>query len=794
MALVALGGYGRSELYPFSDIDLLLLYDPSAEAQVSDVVQAVFYPLWDTGLEVGHGVRTVEACLADARKDFFLQVALLDARFIVGDMALFNQLETDLRQDFVEGRRRAFVEDMLAHRAERYRRFGLHSYLLEPDIKESRGGLRDLQAMLWTAQVLFGLAGLPAMEEAGLLMPEERLSLEDAWEALIRIRNRLHYVSGRKNDRLYFEHQEQMAKAFGHHDADGMLAVEHFMREVYGHMRTVAVVTTLFFEHAEEVLRLSFPTAEDSVLEAGIEILDGCIHLTDLPLLEKRPYLLMRVFVHAARTGLPVHYRTRKLVSAHIHLIDEKLRRSRRMAKAFLEVLQEAKEPLPVLEAMLETGLFPAYIPEFRDVESLAQHDVYHAYTVDRHLLQTVSEVRRLQDEEKAIFMSLASPHVLYLAALLHDIGKGHGHGHAERGAGFVEEIGERLGLLPEEVACLAFVVRDHLFLVNTALRRDLEDEAFILRCARAVEDPDRLNMLYLLSIADSRATGPGVWTDWKAALVLEFYLKIAHLLERSDLINPDRVKAVEWMREQVSEFLGEDVSVDPSLLPEDYLLSFAPEAIVRHMHLKAKLKTSTALVYPEDHGANWSVLIMAQDRTGLLARICGVLALHNLNVLAAQIFTLRDGTAVDVLEVRSLLENAFEDQDWNALRSDLHLALDDRLGLVHRLGCKYSLLGAGASNVSLTRAAQVVIDNQTSDFYTVLEVYAADRVGLLYDITRTLAEFGINIFRAKIGTRADQVVDVFYVLDKFGVKIVDRLFQEEIRQVLLHVVNQGAS
>ncbi len=787
MAVVALGGYGRQELFPFSDIDIMLLYPPEEETALESVAECLFYPLWDASLEVGHGVRTVEACLENAKADFFFLVSMLDARLLCGNSALFDELTSRFRQSFIQGNRKEFVLQMLAHRNERHRRFGSHVYLLEPNIKESRGGLRDLQSMIWVSRVLFNLGDLRAMEDAGLLSGKEKKALDEAWETLIQIRNKLHFISGRKNDRLFFEYQEELARKAARGYEKEKQSVETFMRHIHNQLHTIAVASDLFFEHIDDTLHLS-PKGEDRHLEMGIEVVNGKIQLTDPEILPGRPYYLMKIFQHAAQEGLPIHHRTKRLISSNLSLIDQKLRSSLRMSKAFFGIFKAKHNPFPVLEAMLDTGILTAYLPEFDQVKSLVQHDVYHTYTVDQHLLQTVQELHLLRQREKKIFSAISCPHLLFLAGLLHDIGKGEGSGHAEKGAQLSEKIGKRMGLKPEEIGTLSFLVRNHLFLVDTAMRRDLEDEALILKCARKIQDLDQLDMLYLISIADSRATGPSVWTDWKAALLQELYLKIAHLLERSDLIDPDRVKAVQWMKDKITDLLGKEDRKLLDIMPEDYLLSFTPEAVVEHLRFKEKLNQKSFLLIPEDKQHYWSVLVIAKDRPGLLARIFGVLALHNLDVLAAQIFTLKDGTAVDVFEVASSLHETYREQDWDAVKHDTELALGDRLALSYRLASKQRpLCHAAPSNAYVQPSAEVVIDNETSDFYTLVEVYVKDKKGLLYDVTKTLTDFGLDIFRAKIGTKADQVVDVFYVLDRWGQKITETDLQEELKKALIY-------
>lgn len=618
------------------------------------------------------------------------------------------------------------------------------------------------------------------------------------------------------------------------------------MREMHGHLQTIAVISDLFFEHVDEVLGLAVKgerSNSDRTLEKGIELRNNRIHLiVSAKELAARPYLLMRLFLASAKTGAPVHHRTRKIVTANLALVDDKLRVSPRMSRPFLEILLHPVDPLPVLEVMLETGLLTAYIPEFARISTLAQHDIYHIYTVDRHLLQTVAELRLIGEQDSSVYLAVASPHILYLAALLHDIGKGAGGDHSLIGADMVGAVGVRLGLDPAERDCLSFLIRYHLFMPENALRRDLNDEVFIRRCAETIGDSDRLAMLYLLSIADSKATGPSAWSEWKGALLHEMFLKISPYLEpglitasHPDMVQRQVEQGVDWLRGQVVSLLGgnEEDQADVALLPADYLLSFTPEAVVEHIRIHREnyqVFQQKALIFPRELSQNWSLLIMARDRSGLLAKICGVLALHNLSVLSAQIFTWEGGEAVrarddlmarepgtqamngpvslasgmekerlalavDVLEVRSLDGLRFKEKDWQAVNDDLDLALNHRLGLEHRL---YQKLASIHERRKLPGAillgqqqSKVMIDNDISDSYTVIEAHSEDRAGQLYYITQTLADFGINIYRAFIATEVQQLIDIFYVLDSEGKKITDESFAVEVRAGLLYSMDR---
>jgi len=808
VALVALGGYGRQELFPRSDIDLMVLFQSSYK-EVGTVADGIFYPLWDTGLEVGHGVRNVGESVAQAREDYFFRVALLDARLICGSELLFAELERVYRRHFVDGKREEFVVEMKAHRKARRQRFGTHSYLLEPNIKEGRGGLRDIQAMLWTARVVFSLNGLGDMCSAGLLLEEEEKDFLAGWEMLAGIRGYLHCQGKRKNDQLYFEQQEDVATALGYREKNGVLAVEDFMRDLYGCLQNIAVITNLFFDHVDEVLGLIGGGSEGEGVrhvEKGIELRRGKVHLTAQPAqLQAKPQTLVRLFLVMARTGMDLHHRTRKAVPGNLHLINDRVRSSPRLTKAFFYILLEAQDVFTVLEVMLETGTLLACIPEFSRILTLAQHDVYHIYTVDRHSLQAVAELRRVVKEMPRVSQDVKSFKVLYLAALLHDIGKGSGRDHSIEGAEVAVIVGKRLGLNEKECEFLGGIVRLHLFIPENALRRDLNDTLFIKRCAETIGSLELLSMLYLVSIADSIATGPSAWSDWKAALMEELYYKVCPYFDLDQKKVTDGAElegheeqGAEWLREQVYELLSEekDIRVDIANLSADYMLSFTPETVVRHIvsHRDSyQLLRQKSLIRAEDGDDSWSLLIMATDSPGLLAKICGVMALNNLTVIRAQIFTWGDGTVVDVIDVRPTDGLSFVEKEWRVLNDDLDKAICYRLGLGHRLYRKLSSVYGKRWELAAEVATKVVIDNKSSDIYSVIEVYSADTPGQLYRITQALADFGMNIHKAYIATEVGQLIDVFYVLDAQGGKLIDIDFQQEVTQGLLHSVGRYA-
>jgi len=366
VALVALGGYGRCELYPYSDIDLLLLHDRKGGKQIQEVAEAILYPLWDKGFDVGHSVRTVQDALAFAREDFIFQVSLLDGRFLCGAKELWGRLRSAYEARLLQGRRRDFVAEMDRLRAQRRERYGSHSYLLEPHIKEGRGGMRDIQAMIWVAKAVFGLDTVRALREEAILDGREVDRFFASWNYLARVRNRLHHLSRRKNDQLVFQYQEELAEMFGYRDEGGLLGVEHFMRQVYGHLQTVAVTTDLFFDHVHEILGLERDAdsrSRNRKLEKAVLLRRGRLCFLSEEEVRRRPYVLMRIFLQAARTGQPLHHRSRQMVSRCLGLVTDDFRASRRVARIFLELITETPHPAEALEQMLETGLLQAISP-----------------------------------------------------------------------------------------------------------------------------------------------------------------------------------------------------------------------------------------------------------------------------------------------------------------------------------------------------------------------------------------------------------------------------------------------
>lgn len=798
IAIIAVGGYGRQEFFPYSDIDLLVLHDKRAAKHIRNVVESLLYPLWDEGFEVGHSVRTVKDAIKFAKTDFHFQVSLLDARLLAGSAKLFQELQETYKKKVLEGHRHQFVQTMKELIQERWDKYGTHTYLLEPHVKEGKGGMRDLQSMMWVAKAVFGLHDLDALETSGMLEAGNRRSLEESWSMLAKIRNQLHLLSHRKSDHLVFDFQDEVAAALEYKDKDGILGVERFMRDVYSHLQTVSVVTDLFFEHVHEVLGLTSGSATEQQLEQFIVAVRDTIRLTDVTAIETRPYLLMRLFLQSGRTGLPLHHRTRQTISDQLGKVDAHFRSSKRVAHIFLTLLTESKNIFYILETMLSTGLLTRYIPEFAGVESLAQHDLYHLYTVDRHLLQTVTELHKLRQTRAHLFAELNNVSVLFLAGLLHDIGKGKKTDHSALGSEMVMGISKRLHLSDEDCDSLGFIIRYHLYLPENAMRRDFTDNAFVRQAADLIGTIDRLTMLYLLTIADSKATGPSAWSDWKASLLAELYLSLKTCLSANcnvvdQVTRKEERQGVRWLREQIADRLGDMLpAIDIAELPEDYLLSYSLDAVQHHITTytqQADLLKEKFLLFAERRKRSWPILIMGPDKVGLLAKFCGILALHNLSVLSAQIFTWPESIVVDTLEVVPNNPLSFDEQNWQQVEQDLNRAIAGDLDVGKLLQQKINPQCLWLQQVQQLER-KVIIDNTTSQQYTIIEVYGGDNRCALYQLTQTIADFGLAIHRARIATEVEQLIDIFYVCTQTGTKLTDESVKETMTHSLMQIIN----
>jgi [protein-PII] uridylyltransferase len=751
-AVAAVGGYGRGLLLPRSDVDLLLLHDGSDPDALARLADDLLYPLWNAGLEVGHAVRTPEGC-EEATGRLDVGASMLDIRCVAGDDDLVadvaERIESWARRD-----PRAFAVAVREDSARRGDRFGSAAHLLEPDLKEGSGGWRDLHS-IWLLEKAVGRR----LEEAGHLRAREREALAAAEEFLTRIRSALHLETGKRGDRLVLDHQPAIARAMGFEDEPRLISIDGLMRALFEHAREIEFVLRAAIER---LLEEGAPAIAPPTFPAGV----------------------LEALAGEAEAG-------REPSAALLDSIDDLDLRGEvawdgAVREAFIRLLRAGDRGVASLEVLDRLGVLACFIPEWADVRCRPQRDPYHRLTVDAHLTRSLRTMGRLLAGEGAgddpvqaeAVRQVGDVDAVLLGTLLHDIGKIGAGGHVPVGSRVASSILDRMGAEPPVRDLVGFMVARHLLLPDTATRRDLSDENLVLDVAAAVGSPERLAALYLLAKADAEATGPAAWTSWRRTLIRELVAKVQHVLERGEM----GTELAEQLAERVDRIRGllddePDAEVDRFLarMPRAYLLTVEPPRVARHYATIAPpvgAKEVRAVHFEGVRPGTYEVLVVAQDRSGLLSWIAGSLALAGMSILTAHVFTTEDGVAADLFEVEGVWEPEVPERRWREFRGVLRRAIDGSISLERRVDEKRRWYPAPRVPTPIT----VAVDNDASDFSTVVEVGAPDRIGLLYDITRTFAELGLDVHLAKVATFEGRVVDSFYVRDALGPKLTDQL------------------
>ncbi|MEA5114393.1 MAG: [protein-PII] uridylyltransferase [Geobacteraceae bacterium] len=807
ITLVATGGYGRGELNPHSDIDLMFLYGGKEGRLVEEIAQKILYFLWDMRLDVGYSVRTVSDCIEISASDSTVKTALLDIRHICGDRALFKELVKIVLTRIMTNGSDAFIRQKVMDLNTRREKYGSSVYLLEPNIKEGEGGLRDLQTALWIAKVKFKVSDPRELVVKGVMSEEELNLYNGLLTYLWRIRNYLHYMTGRKNDQLTFADQSAIAAFLGYRDNAGILGVEEFLRDYYLNATKVeqfwSFMVSRCLQLDEGRQRLGFLIRRH--IGEGFYVIRGELVVPDESIIAQDPSRIMKLFEYAQKHGVELSVQARDLVRKSLYLVNDRFRRNRDVNSSFFAILRSQKGVAETLRLMHYLGLLIRFIPEFERVYCKAQHDLYHIYTVDVHSLFAVEEIIKLWNgvhrETRPLLTRLASEvgkrGLLLLAALLHDVGKGEGGNHAEKGAEMMPTIGRRLGLSKEDSERLQFLVRNHLLFAHIAQRRDLHDEKMIIQFARQMGKSENLNMLYLLTYADLKAVGPDVWTEWKAMLMEELYEKTFAVLERGDFKYEVKSEKVKNIRKKILEIIANEYPVsvvkeELKALSTRHLLSNNPDEIAGHVRMLLSLGVSPIVssVNHELESGYSKFTVCTFDVPGLFSMITGVMAANGMNILGAQINTSTNGKILDVLQINSPQGFVItDDARWRRVEKDLGAVIQGtiRVGTLVEKRHRPTLL---MEKVKPRFPTVIDIDNEVSDDYTVIDIYTHDKVGLLYDITSTLTDLGLYIGVSKISTKIDQVADVFYVKDIFGQKITFEDKLAEIRKRLLAVID----
>ena len=787
LVVVALGGYGRSELHPLSDIDLMVVYASELSPYVQRTMQELLYSLWDLGLQVGHSLRSLDDCVAMARTDFPSRTSMQEARFLAGDRRLFARFRRVLRENVYRRDFAQFLETTLGERDQRYRRYGASPYIGEPNVKESAGGLRDVHTAMWLGAAKFEARTLRELADKGLITPREQAATDAALTFLWRVRNELHFFSGHKNDVLGRDLQPRIAKNLGYENDDTSLGVERFMRDYYLHARVIHRVSRRLIARCQETLSRR-GSAEgrqrQQALADGLVFFDGQLHLADRDPgpLRAEPSRLMKVFWHLHRLGCELSLDLERALEDSLYLVDGGFQRSPAVRELFLDICRTWGRAAQTFSEMHELGLLGRYLPEFGALTCLVQYDVYHKFSADQHSLLAVEHLEALAPGQSAesegaaqVFNEVEKPELLMLGMLLHDVGKAKGHGHVAKGIPLVRELVVRMGLEPADGAVVEFLVAHHLTLSHIAQRRDIDDPKTVADLAAIAGDPQRLKMLYLLTWADMRAVGPGVLTPWQAVILHELYRRALVRLTGGRAERPSRPQLAERLRVAAGgEQPAQAVKAHLAMMSDRYVATTGVQRMAEHLRMLHQLSNTSVVTelfhHPDLRSSD--LVVVTRDLPGLFALIAGTLASQGVNIISAQIHTRADGIAIDTFQVNEPTGEAVTSPaTWARTLDALRAVL---IGDAQVATLLEKRRAAGRATTLAGGSAKITLDNHLSDDYTVLEVKCPDRLGLLYLVTRTLAALGLDIATARIATEIDQAVDTFYVHDGRGGKIED--------------------
>jgi [protein-PII] uridylyltransferase len=815
MAVVATGGYGRGLLAPHSDVDLLFLLPYRQTPWGESVVENVLYLLWDLGLKVGHATRNIDQTLRLARSDMTIRTAILDARLILGDRPLFEELMQRFRKEVVAGTAPKFIESKLAERDQRHKRAGESRYRVEPNIKDGKGGLRDLHTLHWLAKYLYGAGLGEDGAEAQAFTPSEQATFRRCERFLWSVRCHLHFLTGRPEERLSFDVQRAMADRMGYADRPGLRGVERFMKHYFLVAKDVGDLTTFLCTALEmEQVKsqpslgrmlnpLSWRRSPPTRINGSFRLENGRLNITGDDVFRRDPVNLIRYFAAAEEEDLFFHPDALRLLRRSLRLVDDRLRNDPEANRIFLEMLTSRKNPEPTLRRMNEAGVLGRFVPDFGRVVSMMQFNMYHHYTVDEHLIRTVGMLSAIERGDSAEAHPLASRVVggiqhrraLYVAAFLHDIAKGRDEDHSLVGVRIAKALGPRLGLTPAETETAMWLIEQHLTMSHVAFSRDISDPKTVRDFANIVQSPERLKLLLVLTVADITAVGPGIWNGWKGQLLRALYYETEPLVAGGHTQLPARERTMraqeafraavaDWPRDEVERFIERHYA--------DYWLRTETRKAVEHAKMvrtaEAEGKRLASSVTTDAFTAITELSLIAPNHPRLLAAFAGACAAAGANISSAHISTTRDGFALDTF----LLARDFDlDEDEIRRAGRITETIEKVLKGEVRLSDLVAKPRIRRSSPigAFTVAPEVLIDNTLSNEFTVLQVSGLDRPGLLYELTNTLSDLNLDIASAHVATFGEKAVDVFYVTDLTNKKIESTWRRKPIEERLLAVL-----
>lgn len=786
IAAAAVGGYGRGGLAPFSDIDLLFLHPHKLTANGEQIIEYVLYFLWDLGLKVGHAVRTPADCTRMARDDHTIATALLECRFLWGNQALFEEMRSDFWTKGLGSNPTAFVDAKLAERDARHQRMGDTRYVLEPNIKDGKGGHRDLHTLAWIAKALYHVEDLAELVTRGVLSPGEGRRFRKAERFLSDVRCHLHYLVGRAEERMTFDHQYALAERMGYHARPGARSVERFMKHYFIVAKDVGDLTRILCAAFEEkhqrqkIFSLSrLVSFQKSVGPCMLS--HGRLTMKHDDVFAEDPVNLLRLFHTAQQYEVDIHPEALRLVRRNLKLIDQ-VREDTEANRLFLEMLTCPKSPIVTLRRLNEAGLLGRFLQPFGYVVAMMQYNMYHSYTVDEHTIRAIAELHKIISGElkdvapvaSSIAKQVSHLRALFIAVLFHDIGKGREMDHSILGAELVEEYGPRLGLTPAETETASWLVRYHLVLSDTAQRRDPNDPKTIQDFCEIVQSPNHLRQLLILTVCDIRAVGPDTWTGWKASLLRELYYRADERLSGASDVGSLLHRAAhtrELLASSLRALPASERQFFMDSAPDTYLVAYEPDVLASHAELLRKTVASEDKIAIDFHKdvdrATTVVTICTLDHAGLFSRLAGVMALAGADIVGARAFTLTNGYVIDSFWIQSPDGSAYTDQ--HRIQDRLNKVMAGKINL----GDVLQQAPALKSRTAVFKVEpRVIIDNGASRYFTVIEVNGRDRPGFLNKVAYTMTRLGLQIASSHIATYGERAVDVFYVKDIFGLKV----------------------
>ncbi|WP_105417348.1 [protein-PII] uridylyltransferase [Neorhizobium sp. T25_27] len=816
IAVAAVGGYGRDTLAPGSDIDLLFLLPPRNTETMRKAVEFLLYVLWDMGFKVGHATRTVEECIRLSKTDMTIRTAILESRYICGREALVNDLESRFDKEIVADTGPEFIAAKLAERDNRHEKAGDTRYLVEPNVKEGKGGLRDLHTLFWIAKYYYRVRETTELVKVGVLSREEARSFEKADDFLWAVRCQMHFLTGKAEERLSFDIQREIAESLGYHSRPGLSAVERFMKHYFLVSKNVGDLTRILCAALEEQQAKAAPGLTNRVISRFTKRLHkipgtvefvvdrGRITLADPNVFKRDPVNIIRFFHVADINGLELHPDALKRMTRSLSLIDNDVRENEEANRLFLSMLASRRDPALMLRRMNEAGVLGRFIPEFGKVVAMMQFNMYHHYTVDEHLIRSVEALSEVDKGKAAdihplankVMPSVEEREALYVAVLLHDVAKGRQEDHSIAGARIARKLCPRLGLNAKQTELVVWLIEVHLLMSMTAQTRDLHDRKTITDFAEKVQSMDRLKLLLILTICDIRAVGPGVWNGWKGQLLRTLYYETELLLSGgfSEVSRKERAKvAEEELVKALADWSAKDRRTYSKLHYQPYLLSVSLDDQVRHTKfLRDTDKAGQALatmVRTDSFHAITEITVLAPDHPRLLSIIAGACAAAGANIADAQIFTTSDGRALDTI----LINREFPvDEDELRRAGTISRMIEDVLSGKKRLPEVIATRAKSRKrNKTFTIPPSVILSNGLSNKFTVIEVECLDRTGLLADITAVLADLSLDIHSARITTFGEKVIDTFYVTDLVGQKVVNENRQGNIAARLKAVMSE---